>query len=425
MSNQCFSFRLTSLGMLAALLSQSAFADFVNDSSATLTARNFYLDRDYKGESPYSAAREWAQGFIVKANSGFTEGTVGFGLDVTGLLGLKLDSSPDRTGTQLLSYNPITRDVRDDYSELGLALKSIISKTKLSVGTQFPTLPVINASPARLLPQSFRGAYLISDDIERTTIHAGRMDRVNLRDSTDYQPIALASPNGRFKPGATSERFDFYGGDYRWTDSLTLRLIHAELRDIYTQDFFGILHTFPLGTGKFRSDIRVFNSRDDGQAKAGKVDNLNVGGMFSYAWSGHALGIGYMRQFGDTAFPYIAGGEPVVLSDGTMSADFVNPKERTWVVKYDYDFAAVGFPGLTGMMRYLHGDNINLPALGGSRLTESSKDLELAYVIQSGPAKGLAFRVREAFYRNQQGAASTFRSDNETRINIDYTIKIW
>ena len=425
MGNKSFNFRLTGLGMLAALLSQSAIAGFVNDSSVTITTRNFYLDRDYKGETPYSSAREWAQGFLVKANSGFTEGTVGIGLDVTGLLGIKLDSSPDRTGTQLLSYNTKTREAKDDYSEVGVALKGKISKTKLSVGTQFPALPVINSSPARLLPQSFRGAHMISDDIEGLTIHAGRMDRVNLRDSTDYQPIALASPNGRFKPGATSERFDFYGGDYRWTDSLTVRLFHAELGDIYTQDFFGVLKTLPLGPGKLKSDFRVFNSRDVGQARGGKIDNLNIGEMVSYLWGGHTLGIGYMQQFGDTAFPYIAGGEPVVLSDGTMSADFVNPKERTWVARYDYNFAAAGVPGLTGMIRYLHGDHIDLPKLGGSSLTESSKDFELAYVIQSGPAKDLAFRVREAFYRNEQGAASTFRSDNETRINIDYTIKIW
>jgi len=425
MSNQSFSLRLSGLGVLSVLLSQSATADFIDDSSVTLTARNFYLDRDYKGETPYSAAREWAQGFIVRANSGFTEGTVGLGLDATGMLGLKLDSSPDRTGTQLLSYDPVTREAKDEYSELGLALKGKISKTRLSVGTQFPMLPVITASPARLLPQSFRGAYMISDEVAGLRIHAGRMDRVNLRDSTDYQPIALASPNGRFKSGATSERFDFYGGDYRWTDNLTLRLFHAELHDIYTQDFMGAFHMLPHGEGKLKSDIRVFNSRDDGQTRAGKVDNLNVGGMFSYLWGGNSLGVGYMRQFGDTAFPYIAGGEPVVLSDGTMSADFVNPKERTWTLRYDYDFAASGIPGLTGMVRYLHGDSIDLPALGGSNLTESSKDFELAYVIQSGPAKGLAFRVREAFYRNQQGAASTFRRDNETRINVDYTIKLW
>lgn len=77
------------------------------------------------------------------------------------------------------------------------------------------------------------------------------------------------------------------------------------------------------------------------------------------------------------------------------------------------------------MMRYLHGSNIDLPALGGRNLKESSKDFELQYVVQSGPAKGLVFRLREAFYRNQQGATSSFRSDNETRINIDYTFKIW
>src|SRR5690349_16590500 len=103
------------LGMAIACASTTACAGFVDGSSASLTARNFYLDRDYKGTSPYSAAREWAQGFILKANSGFTEGTVGFGLDLTGMLGLKLDSSPDRTGTQLLPYDPTTREAADEY----------------------------------------------------------------------------------------------------------------------------------------------------------------------------------------------------------------------------------------------------------------------------------------------------------------------
>ncbi|WP_256580274.1 MULTISPECIES: OprD family porin [unclassified Pseudomonas] len=414
-----------SLGMAIACASSTAYAGFVDDSSATLTTRNYYLDRDYKGDSPYSAAREWAQGFILKANSGFTDGAVGFGLDLTGMLGLKLDSSPDRTGTQLLPFDPMTREAEDEYSELGVALKAKISKTRLSVGTQFPALPVITASPARLVPQSFRGAYAMSEDIDKLTLHTGRMDRVNLRDSTDYQPISLASPNGRFKRGASSERFDFMGGDYRWSDTLTLRYFHAELKDIYTQDFAGGIHQFPLGPGKLKTDVRIYNSRENGRAEAGKVDNLNAGAMFSYQIAAHTLGMGYMYQTGDTAMAYIAGGEPTVLSDGTMSADFVNPKERTWVARYDYNFAAVGLPGLTGMARYLRGSHIDLPQLGGTDLTESSKDVELAYVIQSGPAKGLALRLRHALYRNEQSAASTFRSDNETRINVDYTIQLW
>lgn len=417
--------RLFSLGAAGMLLSGVSQAALVSDSTVTLTSRNFYLDRDYKGETPYSAAREWAQGFILRANSGYTDGVVGFGLDLTATVGLKLDSSPDRTGTQLLQFNPVTREARDEYSELGVALKAKVSKTRLSVGTQFPSLPVITASPARLLPQSFRGAYLISNDVPDFTLHLGRMDRVNQRDSTDYQPIYIASPNGRFTPGATSTKFDFVGGDYRWSPDLTLRYFHAKLSNIYKQDYAGLLHTLPLGPGKLKTDIRLFNSREDGRAEAGRVDNLSAGGMFTYQIGAHSFGVGYMQQSGDTAMVYLAGGEPVVLSDGTMSADFVNPDERTWAVRYDYDFAAFGIPGLTGMLRYLHGSNINLPRLGGSDMSESSKDLELSYVVQSGPVKGLGVRLRQNFYRSDLSSAATFRSDNETRINVDYTWKFW
>lgn len=115
---------LFSLGIAGAIASNPAMADLTDGASVTVTARNFYLDRDYKGESPQSAAREWAQGFILRANSGFTEGPVGFGLDLTGMIGVKLDSSPDRTGTQLLAYDPQDREARDEYSEMGVALKA-------------------------------------------------------------------------------------------------------------------------------------------------------------------------------------------------------------------------------------------------------------------------------------------------------------
>ncbi|CAM3593593.1 Porin-like protein NicP [Pseudomonas reidholzensis] len=412
-------------GVLATCACGMAHAALVEDANVTLTTRNYYLDRDFKGPSTYPAAREWAQGFILRAHSGFTEGTLGFGLDLTGLVGLKLDSSAARSGTQLLPTDPQTREAKDDYSELGATFKARLSQTRLSIGTQFPALPVITASPARLLPQSFRGVYGVSDDIEQLTLHGGRMDRVNLRDSTNYQPIALASPNGRFKAGAMSERFAFIGGDYRWSDTSTLRYYHAELRNIYTQDFLGVVQTVPLGPGTVKMDLRHFDSRDSGQAQAGRVDNRNTGLMLSYQVSAHTLGLGYMYQSGDTAMAYIAGGEPAVLSDGAMSADFVNPKENTWVARYDYNFVAMGVPGLTGMVRYLNGSNIDLPHLGGRNLNESSKDLELGYVIQAGPAKGLSLRLRHAFYRNNQSGASTFRSANETRVNVDYTFKVW
>lgn len=425
MTNRMSCPQLLSMGALGVCVSFCAEAELLKDSTVTLMSRNFYLDRDYKGATPYAEAREWAQGFILKAHSGFTEGPIGLGLDLTGMLGLKLDSSPDRTATQLLAFNPQTRQARDEYSELGAALKARVSKTQLSVGTQFPNLPVLTGSPARLFPQTFRGAYLQSGDIKDLSLHLGRMDRVNMRDSTDYQPISIASPNGRFRPGASSQEFDFIAGDYKWSDALTLRYNHAKLDNIYQQHFWGLLHTLPIGPGLLKTDLRIFDSREDGRAESGRVDNRSTGVMFTYQMGAHSFGLGHMRQTGDTAMVYLAGGEPNVLSDGTMSADFVNPKEQTWALRYDYDFAGLGIPGLRAMARYLHGSHINLPALGGDDLSESSKDFELSYAVQSGPVKGLALRLRQNFYRSDLSSAATFRSDNETRVNIDYTWKLW
>lgn len=160
--------------------------------------RNYYFDRNYVNATPQAAAREWAQGFILNLRSGYTEGPVGFGLDAKGMLGVRLDSSRAHTGTGLLPYNPTTREPADEYSELGLTAKVRSSKSELQLGTISTFLPIAFASPTRLLPQTFRGAYLQSQEIDRLTLHVGWLDRINLRDATNYQQMSVASPNGRF-----------------------------------------------------------------------------------------------------------------------------------------------------------------------------------------------------------------------------------
>ena len=86
---------------------------FIEDTTATLQARNYYFSRDFSdivGANQQSKAEEWAQGFSLNVKSGYTQGPVGVGVDVIGLLGLKLDSSPDRVNTCLLYTSPSPRD---------------------------------------------------------------------------------------------------------------------------------------------------------------------------------------------------------------------------------------------------------------------------------------------------------------------------
>src|SRR3990167_5270594 len=81
-------------------LAAPASAAFIADSKAVLDARNFYMNRDFRQDgAAQPKAEEWAQGFMLRFESGYTEGPIGFGVDAIGLLGGKLDSSPDRGGT--------------------------------------------------------------------------------------------------------------------------------------------------------------------------------------------------------------------------------------------------------------------------------------------------------------------------------------
>ncbi len=76
-------------GTLGALAQQAVAAGFIEDSKASLTLRNFYINTDNRnGTASPSKQEEWGQGFILNYQSGFTQGTVGFGVDALGLLGV-------------------------------------------------------------------------------------------------------------------------------------------------------------------------------------------------------------------------------------------------------------------------------------------------------------------------------------------------
>lgn len=397
----------------------------VADSHGTLTLRNYYMDRDYKDDGAKTAAREWAQGFMMNAESGFTPGKLGFGLDARALVGVKLDSSPDRSGTELLPVSARDGRAADEYSRLGLTGKMRFSQTTIKTGDVSIFLPFAFASPSRLLPQTFRGTTLSSKELEGLTFNAGYIDRVNKRDSSNYQPLAIASPNRRFNGAATSSHMAYAGGDYQLSQQLSLRAYHAEVDDLYTQNTLALLHQLPLGDGTLTTDLRSFFSRDTGSAKAGEVDNQNLSALVGYKLGGHSVSLGYMHSSGDTATPYLSGTELMGLSELTMSSDFLNAKERTWQAIYDYDFTAVGIVGLRSRLRYVRGDNIELAALNADDRKEREFQMELGYVIQSGPLKNVSLLARKSIYRNDFPAGAAFRDENQTRFVVQYALPLW
>ena len=86
---------------LALALPMTSHAEgFVDDAKATLNLRNFYINRNFTNPAyPQGKAEEWTQSFILDAKSGFTQGPVGFGMDVLGLYSEKLDGGKGTGGT--------------------------------------------------------------------------------------------------------------------------------------------------------------------------------------------------------------------------------------------------------------------------------------------------------------------------------------
>lgn len=160
--------RKTSLALAVAAstlglsLSQVAHADFIGDSKASLEARNFYYNRDFREDAGPHKSEEWAQGFILRAESGFTEGIVGFGLDAIGMFGFKLDSGDGTAGSGLLVPDRSSKGSQDNYSGLAVAAKAKVSKSTLRVGQMQFKNQAIASSDSRLLPQVFRGGNLVS-----------------------------------------------------------------------------------------------------------------------------------------------------------------------------------------------------------------------------------------------------------------------
>ncbi|OTG62423.1 OprD family outer membrane porin [Acinetobacter silvestris] len=404
------------------LLSTPVFAsDFIDNSNVELTTRNFYFDRDFQEQSAYPAAKDWTQGFIFKANSGYTEGMVGLGLDILATTGFKLDADAEHAGTGNLLRDTRTNEPTSSYGEIGVTAKAKMSQTEIKIGTLMPMNPVLVASPARLLPQTYRGISIQSKDIQHLDLQAAYLNEVNHRDSTNYEKIRISGVNKRFNPAETDGLY-YLGGYYDLNPSFKLTTFYMDVNDLYHQTMLGLQHKYLFDERtNLTSQLRYYNSRDEGKAEAGLVDNDLFHAHFELKHDSHKLMFSTFQHHGETAFPYLSGGETGLLID-TWPGDFLNAKERVYSFRYEYDFKKQ-VPGLRFMMRYTTGHNINAPHLGGTDLKEDELDFDLGYALQTGLLKNLALRARYAIYDNNMLPTANIKPNNETRINIDYTWK--
>ncbi|MGF6556849.1 hypothetical protein ABIA48_003229 [Pseudomonas sp. S30_BP2TU TE3576] len=428
------------------LAQQAGAAGFLEDSKASISSRTMYYDADMRegASTPANRQRETAEGLKFDYLSGFTQGTVGFGIDAQALVGIHLDGGKGHhpTGNSNSFFPSDGNEAADEWSRLDGNVKARFSKTEAHLGGALaPNLPILIANDSRLLPQTFEGGTITSKEIDNVTFNFGQLEHASGRASSNSTGLSVA--------GATqdSNKFLYGGADWKVTKDLMLQYYYANLEDFYKQNFLGLVHVYPIAANQsFKTDIRYFDSSSDGKngdpgfqfnnnngfaKEKGVVDNKTWSATFTYTLGGNAFLIGHQRVNDDGGFVFLnqgnlvdsngnpegAGGASFYSFTDATVGSFIRAGENTTYGQYSYDFASLGVPGLKASIAYLNGQDIKATNGVGKDLSEHETDARIDYVIQTGALKGFGTTLRHGTYR---GNTSTLDQD-QTRLIFNYT----
>jgi hypothetical protein len=398
----------------AALPATAEEAGFVEGAKVNLNLRNFYINRNFTNPTKAQGkAEEWTQSFILDAKSGFTQGTVGFGMDVLGLYSVKLDGGKGTGGTQLL---PLDHDGRpaDNFGRTNVAFKAKLSQTEVKVGEWMPVLPILRSDDGRSLPQTFRGGQVTSKEINGLTLYGGQFRQNSPRDDSSMSDMSMTG-----KAAFTSDRFNFQGGEYLFNEKRTqIGLWNAELKDIYSQQFVNLIHSQPIGDWTLGANLGFFYGKEDGSARAGDLDNKTWSGMFSAKYGGNTFYVGLQKLTGDSAWMRVNGTSGGTLANDSYNSSYDNAREKSWQVRHDYNFVALGVPGLTLMNRYISGENVHTGTITDGK--EWGRESELGYTVQSGALKDLNVKWRNSTMRRDYSN----NEFDENRLIVSYPISL-
>jgi len=429
----------TQVATAAPFVSDQAEAKgFVEDAQLTETLKNYYFNRDRKGGS--NDQIDWTQGFLGNFSSGYTQGTVGIGVDAFGYLGIKLDGG-DGTASSGNTSVDSQGHVKDSMGKAGAAIKARISKTELKFGEFQPsTSPVFAVGGSRLIPQTATGFQLQSSEIQNLDLEAGHFYSASSQDEMNSDGELHSQDSSTTDNPVTGKTMDFAGGKYGITDNLSVSLYGSKFKDIWNQYYANVNLTTPIsGDTSLNTDFNIYRTNDTGSAKAGDISNTTFSLATALSFlKAHTVTLAFQKVDGDTPFDYVGvgdnnrGGDSIFLANSIQYSDFNGPNEKSAQIRYDLKMAEYGVPGLSFMARYVKGwdiDGTKMDADSPYRSYGYGEDgkhhetnLEAKYVVQSGPAKDLSFRIRQAWHRGNTDQAEG--DINEFRLITEYPLNI-
>ncbi|MEZ1318952.1 OprD family porin [Pseudomonas fluorescens] len=437
---------------------QSEATGFIDGQSLGGTTRNWYANEQLKRDGKFKYNKNgalldtdrrinWVQGTILKYNSGFTEGTIGFSTEIAAYNAIALDRDREdlaagnggapKTGPSSGNNRTLTEkggDAVGQWSKLGLAnVKARFSNSTLTAGRQSYSSPQVDSIGNRALPSSFEGVSLNVAELENLTFDFATFDRASPRMEQSLQKFRAEYANGR------AEADHVYTGGITYTPfaSLTTSLWATQAEDLWNQYYFGATHV--LGDSQVLSlttGLNYYKTQEDGKALIGDIDNDTYSLSFGLTHQAHSLTFSYQEINGNEYFDYLHETNGIYLANSLLS-DFNGPNEKSFQIAYGLNMAEYGVPGLKFNIYQARGWGIDGTHYNGNKgVADKGYDgiqiqdgehhyeygIGASYAVQSGPLKATAIRATYTTHRaseNQSdGSINEFRLVTTIPFNI-------
>ncbi|ENX23868.1 MULTISPECIES: OprD family outer membrane porin [Acinetobacter] len=405
---------------------QSEAKGLVEDAKGDILFRTGYLNRDKKNGVEDTSS--YAQTAMVKLETGFTQGLVGFGAGVIGDGSFKLGSN-NNAGNGMIPRERLNGvdgkgDTYDHWARGGGFVKARISNTTVTYGTQVLDIPVLASNTARLVPEYFEGVLATSREIDGLELTAGKFTKDQYSDQINTD-------------GRKLDRAVVWGAKYKFDDNLNAAYFGLDSKDKLDRHYINVNYKQPLDKDSgLTYDLSAYHTKWDEKASTYSSTTDDLSNRKNTIWAlsttyntgPHSVMLAYQQNNGNTGYDYgenADGAQSIYLPNSYLS-DFIGNSEKSAQLQYNVDFGGYGVPGLSWTTAYVYGWDIKV-----KNLTDNAHEREffnqVKYTVQSGFAKDASLRLRHSYYRaSDEYQTNAYIGDtNEWRIWLDIPVKLF
>src|SRR5690606_8497721 len=279
-----------------------------------------------------------AQTAIVKLDSGFTQGTVGFGAGIIGDASFKLGENAHAGNGMIPTHGGKDAqgrvDAYDHWARGGAYVKARVSNTTAIYGTQVLDIPVLASNTARLVPEYFEGLLVTSNEIDNLSLTAGKFTKNQYSDQINSD-------------GRELDRAVVWGAKYTFNDDLNASYYGVDVKDKLDRHYVNANYSYALAnestlTHSFSGYHTEFEAGSSSNIETLTEDKQNSIWAISSTYSKdvHNVMLAYQQNTGSLGYDYgnnADGAQSIYLPNSYLS-DFIGKDEKSLGLQYNYNF---------------------------------------------------------------------------------------